>query len=207
MDFQTYFEDYLDWELNQVSEYTDVSTADSFKFLPTTKAKQVVNSCIKELVMLCPDRFTQTYTYNFTSSVNELALPSTIARAIAFYDASNDEWKPFVTDFAMDDTIYVKDSKTIYNEDGWENGDSLVLKAVVFPDDITDDEDTLNFPIEYIDLLTLQIKMKVYGRKEKRLSELEYRRYSDLKREWTLDSGAVRKTVRMSTRGFGFGRR
>ncbi len=309
----TYTEYYsvLDWELQQVKDGGDSSSQDSFKKLPSTEAKRVINDARRELVGRNYERFEQEIIFRFydpTESMpswedgyyniditdtdlisgNMFIVPSDIARFIAFKDGDS-KWQIAADSSFSTESIYSPAHNKIYNEDGWLNDDTLTAKIVKFPEEIKEtitavsasstqnaedagyygtnlwvdfatdpgfkvgdivtfdswSEASLNtdhrilyrssdgleyiidttftatatgtvardysareidWMMEYVRLLTLDIKRKVYSRKGKALSQYEWIEFNDLLNRWVSDTGRVRQKAYIAFEGYSFGR-
>ena len=64
----------------------------------------------------------------------------------------------------------------------------------------------VDFPQEYIRLLTLEIKRKAWARKGRKMSEFEYSELMALKGRWERETGRVRSKSIFAAEGYGFGR-
>jgi hypothetical protein len=220
--YAEYF-DILDYELKQVSEGGDYATDDSYRLLPSSQAKRVIDESIHELVLLNPDRFEQELTVTFkdspdpedieeATSGSTYTAPDQVAKIISAKVDCN--WFAIGDSSDLNSTIYSTSNKTITNANEWEENDTITFKAIVFPatsmttsSDITSGSTVLTWPNEYIRLLTLDVKKKVYSRQGKGLSQFEYSEYMELKNRWSNEKGRVRKVSRVAFRGYGFGRR
>lgn len=156
----TYTEYYniLDWELEQVKDGGDSASQDSFKKLPSTEAKRVINDARRELVGKNYERFEQEIIFRFfdpTESMpdwtegyydiditntelvsgNIFKVPADIAKYIAFKD-DNSKWNIAPTSSLYGAPIYSPAHNKIYNEDGWLDGDTLSSIVVRFPTEI-----------------------------------------------------------------------
>lgn len=64
----------------------------------------------------------------------------------------------------------------------------------------------IEWPEEYIRLLTLEIKKKIYARKNKALSQYEWIEYNDILTQWKNDTGRVKQFSSIAFKGYGLGK-
>lgn len=70
------------------------------------------------------------------------------------------------------------------------------------------DNQEIDIPAEYFDMLVLEIKRKVYARKEERMSPYEYAQLNQVYLpRWKNEQGRVRQASHLSSWGYGFGKR
>ena len=107
----------------------------------------------------------------------------------------------------MKTELYIRNTKLIIKNTGdFIVGDTIELKYIGFTSHTATTQE-LDFPDEWLRLLTLHIKRKAFGRKNKLMSQLEFAEYNDLRRLWSIENGKVRKKSSISFNSFGFGRR
>lgn len=98
-------------------------------------------------------------------------------------------------------TIVAVDASHIWIEFTYSSG----LADIVLEFDT--DETEIDMPVEYMDLLTLEIKRKVYERKGELIPSVVYSRLMQLRGRWQKEQGRVRRNSHLSTHGFGYGKR
>jgi len=156
----------LDYELEQQKEYADTASADRFRNLPRTEAPRVINDAIKKLVrkkdeayteelMLCfydstveqyPLRDGENFYIDINESVSDklFTIPKPI-KEIKMYikpessgadDQRTGRWEVASDSSISGGLIYCPSKDTVYNYNGWNDGDKMRVSAVVYPVDL-----------------------------------------------------------------------
>jgi hypothetical protein len=69
------------------------------------------------------------------------------------------------------------------------------------------DDQIVDFPENYMEMLTLEIKRRMYARKGLQMSMVEYSQLQQLIARWQAEQGRVARASHMSVVGYGFGKR
>lgn len=203
--FNDYLTNILDWELKQKSETGDAAGIDAKRILPKAQAKITVSECIKYFAMNNQSRFRKEFTYTFDGYTTEFVIPSYILK-VEGYKVGN-KWYVVPDSSDTQSAIRRVSHNKIINTNGWQKGDQLVLSIIDKPVTIVNDDDVVNFPDEWLRLLTLEVKKRAYSRQGKGLSKFEFAELTELKKNWAKDVGIVRYFSRISYQGRRFGRR
>lgn len=203
------FFDHLSWLLQQEIETGDAADADTYRRLPKERGKQLYNSIIKELVRDNPEKFKEDYVHTFDSYTKKFKLPASIFKIISGQIRTTDDtWDLFSDRSDLQSAIRIVSPNTIINTGGWEQGDTLSLVVMTYPDDIINDYDAIDERFDgYIRLLELKMKAAVLSRKGEAVSELEIIELRKLETQWRKDNAKIKKKQFIAFRGHGFGRR
>lgn len=203
--YDEYFNTVLDYELNQEAQYGDLASADDYRKLRHKDGKRYVNESIEELVQLNPSKFETDWIYTFDSAENTFQVPDCIQRILSIQ--INNKWTGLPDSSDLASAIRSTSADTIVNTEGWDRGDQITLKVVKYPDRIVNDDDLVLFPRGNMRLLTLLVKKKAFIRVGKRMSQIEYSEYMELRKMYADDISRVSKKARLAFRGKAFGRR
>jgi len=203
--YRDYFENTIDYALNQEPQKGDLSSADKYRKLTFKQGKLFVNESIEELVRANPSKFETEWTYTFDSKKHTFQVPDSIQRILAIQ--INNKWTTLPDSSDLRSSIRSTSSDTIVNSAGWDRGDQILLKVVKYPDRIVNDDDLVIFPRGYMRLLTILIKKKAFLRVGKGLSSIEYSEYIKAETSFVKDISKVAKRSRIARNGTAYGRR
>ena len=194
--YNDYFNNVLDYELNQEPAYGDLSAADDYRKLRFEDGKRYVNEAIDEFVQINPSFFEREFTYIFDSKTSEFIVPDYIQKIYSM--KLNDSWSAIPDSSDLVATIKSPAYNIITNDDSWERGDSLVMKVVQYPDRIINDDDLVYFPRGHMRLLTLAVKKKAYSRLGNSLLNIEFSEYMSLLARFQNDIGRVQQVAKLA---------
>lgn len=203
--FNEYLTETLDWELKQQSEVGDAAGIDAKRILPKAQAKRTVSEAIKYFAMNNQSRFQREYTYIFDSDTNEFVIPSYILKVEGY--KSGNKWYVVPNSSDTQSAFRRVSENKIVNTNGWLKGDELILSIIEKPLTIVEDTDIINFPDQWLRMLTLEVKKRAYSRLGKGLSKFDFSELMELRKDWAKDTGTVRYITKMSWQGTRFGRR
>lgn len=201
----------LEFELQQVAEDGDATSAESYKFLPKEYAKIYTNESIRELIDANPMKFWEEKTYIFDANTHILEMPSNWGMFIAYYDTLSDtdfpHWTIADDNSNADATIRVIGPRKLYNTSGWTKGDKFYVKVVAYPDYIVDDTDVVNFDDGHLRLLRLHIMSKAFANKGKAMSAEMQSEYGMKYQQFIKQTIPIKTQRYFSFRGKSMGRR
>jgi len=99
--------------------------------------------------------------------------------------------------------VVAKDGMTIYITSAYTLADSISSVSV----ERDTDDDLIDFPYDYMRMLTLEIKKARYMRHGKRISEAEFSQLMFDTKRWTAEAGRVRRNASASAWGTSYGKR
>ena len=203
MKYIDFLTNYLDFYLQQIPESGSTVAADKERHLKKEQGKRIVTNALNFLISQNYSRYEEEYTYIFDVYTTNFKVPDTIMDVRAIQDTDG-KW--FIPEGNKLFGIRAK-GEIIYNPDGWDKGDTITMKVKRFHDTIVNDDDEINFPFEYLQLLILEVKRIVCDVLGKEFTSNEDGKYNQMLVNWRVDSGKIKQKNRLSFSSKAYGRR
>ena len=195
----------IDWEMRQSLEKGD--SASEYAYINKEQCMFYTNETIRELVNLNGYPFVEEETYYFNGKTSIFNVPEMYHSVLSIYNTDTEKWESPIDASDMDADPRAVSARKLSFVTPKEKGDSVLLRVVKYPPDITSDSDAVPFPDDHLRFLRLSIMAKVFGRKGKMWNDLIEREYQQKLVLFTNAGRPVKNATRLAFRGHGFGRR
>jgi len=202
--FDSWFNN-INWLLRQRTEAGDFASADKFARLSSDDAKTVLNMALDYLASRCEERYSCTEAIEVPSDGKKLKLPKVYSRVYGLAFSGDTEFRHIANSSDLNSRIRRMSDNVIYNEDGWNAGDEINLRVARFPEHVLDDNDVIDFPRGFYELLNLEVVKTVKYQSEQSMPQLMWATYQRLMFQWQNSAGVMREQgiVRLKRRGIG----
>lgn len=201
------FYDKMAFEVKDKVEAYDEGESDNSKFFPFEDGMWLTSEAINTLLLESETKRTRVRTYTFDQDTKIWTLPHWVGRLYAIRPSCTSVWQNIgdVSVSGEDYTMISEDQIRNNTSAGWSKGDEIEINGIIFPDEITDANDSIEFPREHMELLRLSLLIKVFGRKGKDVPQSVMAMYQRLHRVWRTSPPKVVAKRQLPFRGFGLG--
>lgn len=201
--YHDFFNVFLTKELNQAQENGDPD--DSYVFIDFNEGINYVNETIKELFEQNDNPWIREEDFYFNGATAYFKAPSVVHRIHSYYNTADKAWRIPSDASDMYADVRAVSSDKLYFRTEKAKGSSIKLRVSVYPPDVIHDSDTVAFPEQHMRYLRLCIISKALGRRGKSWNETTQREFLLKERAFKLSGKKVKRGVRLSSRGAGFG--
>lgn len=216
----------LEEELRQQKELGDLADRDTYRVIPYETGKRYINEILRDMVLENPFIFQKMFTYTFTSSASTLLIPENIYKIqMIKYQDSWKDIEDYLSAGHPSTGIYAISPNELYNPEGWNLGDTLEMKVVMYPTEIsfalpseladttfvegtrTGDQDEIQLDKSFIRYLTLLCKRRGISKQSGTdLSTSDLTELAEAQRRFQQVKGQVKRYFTIGFKGQSFGR-